>query len=294
MPFRLRRLLTTLLLVLPALPASALQLETSVKPLQLVAAALVDGIAEPGLLVPPDASPHHYALKPSEMRRIAEADLVVWVGPELELFLVKALQQTDAHILQLMDSDSSAKAGHHDHGDDGGHEHEVDAHIWMDPVLMLEAAEKMRDTLMALAPEQRETLAANYDRFAQSLLTRDRELRERLAPLQERGFFVFHDAYGRFVEHYGLKQLGYFTVDPGRQPGARHLSEIRRQMAEHDADCVFSEPQFRAAVVDAVAADTGVRHGELDPLARNIEPGPDAYLDYLGALATEFERCLAP
>ncbi|NVK40773.1 MAG: zinc ABC transporter substrate-binding protein ZnuA [Oceanospirillaceae bacterium] len=299
MPFRLRTLLTSLLLTLPALPASALQLEASVKPLQLVAAALADGIAEPGLLVPPDASPHHYALKPSDMRRIAAADLIVWVGPQLEQFLVKPLTQSDAHILQLMkeepeaaaeqDDDHGAAEEHHHHDHQG-----ADAHIWMDPVLMLEAAEQIRDALIELAPEQSDRLAGNYERFAQSLLARDRELRERLAPLSDRGFFVFHDGYGRFVEHYGLKQLGYFTVDPGRQPGARHLGEIRSQLSEQQAVCVFSEPQFRAAVVAAVTEGTGVRHGELDPLARGIEPGPDAYLEYLDSLANAFERCLAP
>ncbi len=295
MPIRLRKLLMFLSLLFPALPASALQVEASLKPLQLVAAALVDGLAEPGLLVPPEASPHHYALKPSEMRRIAEADLVIWVGPELELFLVKPLQQTEAQILQLlMDEEpgTEADADRHHHEGEDGHHHETDAHIWMDPVLMLEAAQKMRDTLIEIAPEHSDRLAANYDRFAAALLARDKDLRQRLAPLRDRGFFVFHDAYGRFVEHYGLRQLGYFTVDPGRQPGARHLGEIRRQLADQQAVCVFSEPQFRAAVVEAVTAGTGVRHGELDPLARDIAPGPDAYLQYLDALAGEFERCL--
>ncbi|MFC6670579.1 zinc ABC transporter substrate-binding protein ZnuA [Marinobacterium aestuariivivens] len=295
MPFRTPKLVVALLLSLLAAPVSALQLEASVKPLQLVAAALLEGISEPGLLVPPEASPHHYALKPSDMRDLARADLVVWVGPELELFLVKPLQQTDARLLQLMDGDpgaSMAAEDHHEH--EGGHHHEVDTHLWMDPVLMLEAAQQMRDALTEIAPEQGPALNANFERFAAALMAKDRELRQRLSPLADRGFFVFHDAYGRFVSHYGLRQLGYFTVDPGRQPGARHLSEIRGQLQEKAAVCVFSEPQFRSAVVDAVTEGTGVRHGELDPLARNITPGPDAYLQYLDALAGEFERCLKP
>ncbi|GGO77500.1 high-affinity zinc uptake system protein ZnuA [Marinobacterium nitratireducens] len=292
MSIRLPKFLMFLTLLFPALPASALQVEASLKPLQLVAAALVDGLAEPGLLVPPEASPHHYALKPSEMRRIAAADLVIWVGPELELFLVKPLQQTEAHILQLMDGEPGADEDAHRHEGEDGHHHDVDAHIWMDPALMLEAAQKMRDALIDIAPEHGDRVAANYDRFAAALLARDKDLRQRLAPLRDRGFFVFHDAYSRFVEHYGLRQLGYFTVDPGRQPGARHLGEIRSQLADQEAVCVFSEPQFRAAVVEAVTSGTSVRHGELDPLARDIASGPDAYLLYLDALAGEFERCL--
>lgn len=293
MPFRAPKLALALLLSLLAAPVSALQLEASVKPLQLVAAALLEGISEPGLLVPPEASPHHYALKPSDMRALARADLVVWVGPELELFLVKPLQQTDARILQLMEGESGeASTGEAHHAHEGEHHHEVDAHLWMDPVLMLEAAQRMRDALVEIEPGRRADLDANFERFAAALLSKDRELRQRLMPLVERGFFVFHDAYGRFVSHYGLRQLGYFTVDPGRQPGARHLAQIRDQLVQREAVCVFSEPQFRSAVVEAVTEGTGVRHGELDPLARDIAPGPEAYLQYLDALVGEFERCL--
>jgi zinc transport system substrate-binding protein len=312
MTFRKTLLLSALVLPLLAAPVQALQVVASVKPLQLLSAALLDGIAEPQLLVPADASVHNYALKPSDVRRLATADLVIWVGPELELFLAKALNNTDAQVLQLMAPaavhadehdgheahDEQDEHDEHDGADDAepesAHRHAVDAHLWLDPDLMLAAAQRLQALLSDIAPEHRQALADNYARFAAALQARDQALRQQLAPLADRGFFVFHDAYGYFVSHYGLKQLGYFTVDPARPPGARHLSEIRQQLKAREAVCVFSEPQFRSNVVRSVAAGTEVRHGELDPLARNITPGPDAYLQYLDALAGEFERCLKP
>jgi zinc transport system substrate-binding protein len=159
---------------------------------------------------------------------------------------------------------------------------------------MLAAAQRMQQMLTQIAPEYGPRLAANYARFAASLQAKDAALRLQLAPLADQGFFVFHDAYGHFVGHYGLKQLGYFTLDPARPPGARRLSDIRRQLKAREAVCVFSEPQFRSNVVSSVTQGLDVRHGELDPLARGFEPGPGAYVDYLGSLAGAFADCLTP
>jgi len=75
----------------------------SITPLQLIAAEVLDGIAKPEVLIPPGASPHAYSLRPSDTRKIHDADLVVWVGPELEQFLTKPISQSNATKLMLLD-----------------------------------------------------------------------------------------------------------------------------------------------------------------------------------------------
>ena len=60
---------------------------TSIKPLQLIAAAVQDGVAIPEVLLPPGASPHNYALRPSDVRRVQSVDLLYWIGPDMESFL---------------------------------------------------------------------------------------------------------------------------------------------------------------------------------------------------------------
>ena len=59
---------------------------TSIKPLQLIAAAVQDGVGHPEVLLPPNASPHNYALRPSDVRRVQSADLLYWIGPDMEGF----------------------------------------------------------------------------------------------------------------------------------------------------------------------------------------------------------------
>jgi len=65
---------------------------TSIKPLQLIAAAVQDGVGKPAVLLPPGASPHHYAMRPSDVRQIRSADLFYWIGPDMEGFLAPVLE----------------------------------------------------------------------------------------------------------------------------------------------------------------------------------------------------------
>ncbi len=306
--------------LLASLPAGAAEVVTSIKPLQLITAALTEGVTEPELLLPPEGTPHHYALKPSDMRKLADAEVVIWVGPGLEQFLQKPLSRTDAQIVTLLPDSAphehaeTAVADHDEHEHEHEHEHDEhearqvaveaahdehhshadgeDPHIWLDPLNALEMADRILPVLKQAFPDQQAQLQANREAFEIAVRHKDAEIAAQLAPYQTRGFFVFHDAYSGFVNHYGLNQLGYFTVDPARKPGARHLAEIRQQLEQSHAVCVFSEPQFTSAVVDAITSGLDVRQGELDPLARTATAGPQGYTDYLQSLSDHFVACL--
>jgi len=312
-PLRTLTLLSALVL---APVAQATDVVTSIKPLQLITAALTEGITQPEVLLPAEGSPHHYALKPSDMRKLTDARVVIWVGPGLEQFMVRPLARTNAEIVTLRpDLEAHGHEAvehsepHHDTGHDD-HDHEVhdgegaeeshhdhaagdDPHIWLDPMTGLEIAQQILPVLQQALPEHAAQMQRNYEAFAIALQQKERAIAEQLAPYRDAGFFVFHDAYSGFVEHYGLNQLGYFTVDPARKPGARHLAEIRQQLEAAKAVCVFSEPQFTSAVVDAIISGLPIAQGELDPLARSISPGADGYLNYLQSLSDSFKRCLA-
>ena len=329
----LARSLPMAALLLFAGHTQAQQVVTTLKPLQLIASAVMDGVAEPVQLLPDNASPHSFSMRPSDMQIITDADVIFWVGPDMEQFLVRPLQRTDAKIVQLYKDDDDhehdhAKEHRHDqghnhdhseehkhdhghenkhdhghkhdhdkhdhssHGHDDHHDHDHDAHIWLDPKNAAEIAVRMTAALTRLMPEHEPQLMQNLVTFKERLEELDLSIKAQLEPVQEKGFFVFHDAYGHFIDHYGLNQLGYFTVDPARQPGARHLAQIRQQLDAGNAVCVFSEPQFTSAVVETITRGTGVGHGVLDPLAGDFTPSATAYLEYLQQLADAFSGCL--
>ncbi|MDI3324226.1 zinc ABC transporter substrate-binding protein ZnuA [Pontibacterium granulatum] len=309
----------------------------SIKPLQLLAADIVGDTGDVELLIKPGASPHHYAMKPSDRRKLDSAHVVAWVGPDLETFLEKSLRGSDALVLQMADAeeghenhDQHEGHGHEEHDDHDehddhkghddhaahddhtkhedehdehhdeeavadahhDHEHAGDPHLWLDPMVSLAFGKELQEQLARRYPAHAETFAGNYKRLEQNILSLDAQLKESFKPLQSHGFFVFHDAWGHFVNHYGLNQLGYFTVDPGRKPGARHLTEIREQLEHEKAVCVFSEPQFKPSIIHAVTNGLDVRQGAIDPLATDTEVKQNSYTAYIRSVADQFIDCL--
>ncbi len=105
-------------------------------------------------------------------------------------------------------------------------------------------------------------------------------------------YLVFHDAYQYFERHYGLSPVGAVSTGPERPPGARRVYEVRRRIAERDIRCVFTEPQFRPALVRTVVEGTPARIAVLDPLGADIEAGPEAWFILMRRLGESLLSCL--
>jgi len=302
---RILTLITALLAV--SLPVRALEVLTTIKPLGFIAAAITDGVSEPKVLLPTGASPHDFALRPSDIRSINEADLVVWVGPELEGFMAKPLAK-HPHVLTLTRVegmplfDYSKQAGHeepadeehegHDHDGHEGHHHEgVDPHIWLGPTQALVIARAMSETLSARDPGNAERYRANLLAFQAKVDAKDKVIAGQMKAVNQKGYFVFHEAYGYWERHYGMSSKGHFTVSPERRPGAKTLVEIRKALEEKQASCIYAEPQFSPAVIESVARNTGAKVLLLDEIGEQVPLGPDGYPQFMQQLADAFAQC---
>lgn len=304
-----RTLLASALLMAGPLSSASAAVVTSIRPLGFIAAAIADGVTPTEVLLPDGASPHDFALRPSDIQRLRSADLVLWVGPDMEAFLNKALVPISATrklaiselpavkplLMKGEDDDDHDHAGEaHNHADDDhGHHHgEYNMHVWLSPEIAKVTAIAIHDRLLELMPQNKDKLDANLRQFENLLTQTDKNVGNMLTPVQGKGYFVFHDAYGYFEKHYGLSPLGHFTVNPEIQPGAQRLHQIRTQLVEQKAVCVFAEPQFRPAVINAVAKGTKVRSGTLDPLGTGIALEKDSYGKFLTQLSNQYVSCL--
>lgn len=275
-----RTLLASALVMAGPLSSASAAVVTTIRPLGFIASAIADGVTPTEVLLPDGASPHDFALRPSDIQRLRSADLVLWVGPDMEAFLTKALVPISATrklaiselpavkplLMKGEDDDDHDHAGEaHNHADDDhGHHHgEYNMHVWLSPEVAKVTAIAIHDRLLELMPQNKDKLDANLRQFENLLTQTDKNVGNMLTPVQGKGYFVFHDAYGYFEKHYGLSPLGHFTVNPEIQPGAQRLHQIRTQLVEQKAVCVFAEPQFRPAVINAVAKGTTVRSGTL-------------------------------
>jgi zinc transport system substrate-binding protein len=283
----------------------------SIKPIHSLVAAVMEGVGTPALIVTGGASPHLYTLRPSDAERLASARIVFWIGPIFESFLTKPLAALAgrAEIVELDRAPAIALLPAREggpwepHGDEPAHHHanqrdaadeEMDGHLWLDPANAKAIAAIAAARLAAIDPADAARYRENAAALSGRLEALDATLDERLRPLRQRPFVVFHDAYQYLTRRYGLAAVGSVTVGPERAPSARRIAAIHAKVASLNARCVFREPQFPPRLVDTVMAGTAARSGVLDPEGSGLAPGPDLYFTLMSGLADSLTNCLAP
>ncbi|WP_137137091.1 zinc ABC transporter substrate-binding protein ZnuA [Rhizobium sp. FKY42] len=308
---------------------AAPEVVVSVKPIHSLVAAVMEGVAVPKLIVEGAASPHTFTMKPSHARSLEKADVIFWVGENLETFLEKPLdalgkkatvvalsEAPGIEALKLReggtfeshdhsDEGHDDHAGHdhakhdhgkHDHAQQAGHDdhdHEgFDMHLWLDPSNAKAMVKEIQARLIKADPEH----VAIYNRNASDLQKKidamDQEIASALAPVKSRPLVVFHDAYQYFEHHYGINVVGSITVSPETAPGAERLSEIHKKLASLNAVCVFAEPQFQPKLIDVVTAGTKAKSGTLDPEGATLKEGPELYFTLMRSISKSLTDCL--
>jgi zinc transport system substrate-binding protein len=302
-------------------PANAeLKVVTSIKPIHSLASYLMDGIGKPELIVDGYASPHGFSMKPSHAKMLQNADLIFWVGEDLENFLEKPLKSIakkaekielieikglnvlkfrernifDEHDHDDHDHDDHGKKEEHDDHDDHdeheGHAHgEFDPHIWLDTMNAKAMLNEMAEHLIENDPKNEAKYKSNLDKALKDI---DKLTIEVMTELNNSvSSIVFHDAYQYFEKRFNVNVLGAFTVNTDVMPGAEQLAEIR-EIIEHDkVACVFSEPQFNPDIIDAVAKDMKIKTGVLDPLGATLDSGKDLYFKLIRNMSASFKGC---
>jgi zinc transport system substrate-binding protein len=304
------RLAAMALGVLLALPAHAQtpSVVASVPPVHALVAGVMEGVGTPDLLVRGGRSPHSAALRPSDIRRLQSADVIVWVGPGLESFMTRPLAslKPKPRLLTLFEAPgikrlSPRKGGAWEDHDRHAHEDEVgvdvshrfiDPHIWLSPANAVAITDAVASSLRERDPANAAAYAANARRVKQRVKALVAEISATLTPVRRMPYLVFHDAYQYFERDFGLSPVGAITISPERQISAHRLAEIRDHMAKTGARCAFREPQFPPRLIDTIVAGTDVRIGVLDPLGADIPPGPDHWFTVMKGLAASLARCL--
>nr|WP_283105415.1 zinc ABC transporter substrate-binding protein [Pseudomonas moorei] len=275
---------------------------TSIKPLQMIAAAVQDGVAIPEVLLPPGASPHNYALRPSDVRKVQSVDLLYWIGPDMEGFLPRvlngrtlpsvAVQDLPGMKLRRFAEDSHS---HAEEADEHDHDHRpgsLDAHLWLSPINARVIATKMAADLSAADPDNAARYQSNLKAFDERLDALDLRLKKRLAGIEGKPYFVFHEAFDYFEDAYGLKHTGVFSVAAEVQPGAQHVAAMRARLQEVGKTCVFSEPPLRPRLAETLVAGLPVKLAELDALGGYTPATAQGYEQVLEKLGNDLAGCL--
>ncbi len=299
--------LTSLSLSLSPAAAQVPDVVTDIPPVHALVSQVMGDLGTPVLLLTKGASEHDFQLRPSQAQALADAELVVWIGPELTPWLDRALTSlSDARTLGLLDSPETLRRAF---SADGAHVHAADAtpdtdgdshtgtdpHAWLDPSNARIWLGLIAANLSALDPANAATYAANAATARDAIDALDTRIAAVLAPVKDGRVVAYHDAYGYFAAHFGLSVTGSVALGDATAPGAAKLAALQDLLAGGSTGCIFPEAQHDAALPRQLAEATRLRLGTpLDPVGSTLTPGPQAYDTLLTTLASDIATCLAP
>jgi zinc transport system substrate-binding protein len=298
----MRAALLVLALILPLPAAAGVQVVAGIAPVHSLAARVMQGAGGPRLLLPPGASPHDYALRPSDAAALQRAALVVWTGPRLEPWLERPLTALagKARVLRLdrvpgltlLPLRTDAEFGADGEAGPAGPGEAIDPHLWLDPENARLWLDALAGALAAADPANRSLYLANAAAARAEIARVQADAAARLAPLRGRPFIVFHDAFHYFEHRFAIPASGAVSLSDARPPGPARIAAIRARIRAVGAVCLFAEPQLRSALIATVAEGSGLRIGMLDPLGTGLEQGPGLYPALLRGLADGLAECL--
>ena len=302
---------------------------TTIKPLHSLISRIMETRGEPQLIIEGTNNPHTFVFKPSHAKMIEEADIVFWIGEDLEAFMEKPLNSLakDAKKIAFMDSESIEKLkfreenifddhddhddhdghkdddhddhddhdGHDDEHDDhaghhDGHNHgEFDAHIWLDPENAKEMVRIIRDELIKIDPEGQRQYSVNTAGATLELDNLINNVENELS--KDISYIVFHDAYQYFETRFGVKSAGALTLNPDVLPGAKQIADIQDLISDKGIKCIFSEPQYNPKIIETLGNDMNISTGVMDPLGAFLDPGPTMYVELVNGIANSIKDC---
>ena len=270
---------------------------TTIYPLEDFAKKIGGKHVEVTSVYPPGVDAHTYEPTQSTMVQIAEADLFVYNGAELEAFAEK-LNETLANEkvkiinssagLKLLESahthehDDHADNGshgedhhdhadheyaHHDHDEDDAHHdhhHDVDPHIWLEPIMAIHQAETIKDALIELKPDAKDEFEKNFDKIKAQLEELDGQFKDVVQQAKTKKILVSHAAYGYWEQSYGIEQISATGISPTDEPSPKALAEVIATAKEHQLKYIifetFATPKLAKIVKNEVGAEILLMH----------------------------------
>ncbi len=288
----MRYIISFLMSILPMVALGEVpRVITDIPPIYGLTKMVLGDLGTPVLLLSKGADEHDFQLRPSQMRDIAAADLVVWVGPVLTPWLDRALAGGTRLSLPLMEQAGTNVMDYpaaQDNGRAG-----ANPHLWMDPSNAVVWLDLIADALTRLDSEHGQTYRANATAAKAQISQMDTEIAAQLTPLRPKAFVTYHDAYGYFTDHYGLNFVGAVALGDATNAGAAHIQDLQNRIAK-GVICVFPEAQHDSDLLLQLLAGTTARAGgALDPVGSTLDATAQTYLTLMRGLAKTLTDCLS-
>lgn len=254
----------------------------SIKPLEHLVAALTAGVTAPQLVVRPGQDPHHIALRPSERRVLAAADLLVWVGPAMELPLQELVEQIEGITVTAQTLDGM-------HLIDSGAG--VDPHLWLDTHNAERIAAAVVQQLVALDADNRARYEANLAEFRTQLQELRQNLQQQLERSGRQPWAVYHHAFRYTESELALPAALLLRDSDNVEPGLRSVLAFRAALQQAGLSCLVVEPGLHHDELESLLDDAALRTVEADVLGIELPVQQDSFIALLQGVVTAIQSC---
>lgn len=210
-------------------------------------------------IVPPGSDAHSFEPTLQMMIDIAEGDAFLYTGYGMEGFaeaVERAVENENSVMIQVTEGMELLESSHHDSHD--GHHHDVDPHVWLDPVFMMDASETIAKAFSDLRPELEDVFEKNKNDVLRELEQLHDEFTETVNESKRQTIVVSHAAYGYWEERYGLEQLALTGLDPSYEPSQKEIENIIARIKEEEIPYILVEKNISQKVAEVVQLETGV------------------------------------
>ncbi|MCW8916001.1 MAG: zinc ABC transporter substrate-binding protein [Magnetovibrio sp.] len=273
----------------------------SIKPIQALVKMVMGPIGTPDLIVPATASPHVFSLKPSQAKKLEQADVVFWIGPTLETTLEGPLDKLakNARVISLLNIPELSLINRtdtdgHEHTDDKAHNEAIDPHIWLSPTNAKVMLAHIEQTLIAVDPPNAPEYAANAKKAKRRISILINKTNKFTEHMHDKPYLVQHDGFGYLAQAFGFQEAGFIQTHPGREPGAKHISQLIETIKARNVKCLFHEPQFTPKLAKRLGQEHGLSLREIDPMGTDLSLSDTTYVRIIQGIVLTMQSCLDP
>ncbi len=242
------------------------------------------------LVTPPGAEPHDWEPTARNIAEMKEADVFIYNGAGFESWVDKLVRTIDSDSLILVDTSSGVellKATDHIH--DHGHAHQMDPHIWLDPIRAKKQAENIQNAFIQADPANRAFYEKNYQEFSEEIESLHKQYRDALSNVKRREMIVSHAAFGYLAERYGLEQIPISGISPQEEPSPAKMAQITRLCRERQVKYIFFETLASPKLAEVLADEVGAQTAVLNPIGGLTQQEIDAGKDYFSIMKENLE-----
>jgi len=233
------RHLIVFLCLLPFSSQASINVVTSIQPLYLITKSIMRGVGEPELLIKPTASVHDFAFKPSQMRQLKKADLVVWIDRNFESGFQKlpGIISRDTEVIELLRVPGLKQQ---------------EGHIWYSPTLILRTIEQIQSTLGRIDPQNARVYQSNSAQLSELVDTWGKNT-YKLLMTSKPVYLLDHDFFSHFEKYMGVKSVAVLHDTNEQPPSIRELQRIEGLLTRVPVKCLLHNESMPSKLAQNIA-----------------------------------------